>query len=129
MRSLFRRRARSFDTMQPQESTSADGNIKSKKVLPTQPSSTSRDLKALTYKRLKVSSWRIHQKIGYGYFLAIGIGFLGSLTGLVIADYYQGRGVEQLKDAHIQAPLLGNFKDAVVGAQLYGSHLASVVDD
>ncbi|MBD1919898.1 HAMP domain-containing protein [Microcoleus sp. FACHB-831] len=115
--------------MQPQESTSADGNTKSKKVLPTQPSSTSRDLKALTYKRLKVSSWRIHQKIGYGYFLAIGIGFLGSLTGLVIADYYQGRGVEQLNDAHIQAQLLGNFKDAVVGAQLYGSHLASVVDD
>jgi signal transduction histidine kinase len=37
--------------------------------------------------------------------------------------------VEQLNDAHVQAQLLGNFKDAVVGAQMHGVHLATVIED
>ncbi|WP_339384136.1 HAMP domain-containing sensor histidine kinase [Microcoleus sp. LEGE 07076] len=71
----------------------------------------------------------IHQKIGSGYLLAIGIGFLGSLSGLAIADYYQGQGLKQLNDAHVQAQLLGNFKDAVLAAQLQGAQLDSFVDN
>ncbi|MDY7022796.1 MAG: hypothetical protein SWJ54_15820, partial [Cyanobacteriota bacterium] len=45
------------------------------------------------------SEVRIAHKIGSGYFVAISVGFLGSIAGLVIADYYQGQGVEQLADA------------------------------
>ncbi|MEG4519972.1 ATP-binding protein [Microcoleus sp. AT9_A5] len=71
----------------------------------------------------------IHKKIGYGYLLAIGIGFFGSLSGLVIADYYQGQGLKQFNDAHLQAQLLGNFKDAALAAQLQGSQLDSFVDN
>ncbi|MEG4810969.1 HAMP domain-containing sensor histidine kinase [Microcoleus sp. F8-D3] len=77
----------------------------------------------------KIGGLPIHQKIGCGYLLAIGIGFLGSLSGLVIADYYQGKGLKQLNDAHLQAQLIGNFKDAALAAQLQGSQLDSVVDN
>ena len=77
----------------------------------------------------KIARWRIHQKIGGGYFMAIGIGFIGSLSGLAIADYYQGKGVTQLNDAHQQAQLLGNFKDAALAAQLQGAQLDSFADN
>ena len=77
----------------------------------------------------KIGGWPIHKKIGGGYFLAIGIGFIGSLSGLVIADYYQGRGVNQLNDAHLQARLLSNFKDSALAAQLQGAQLDSFVDN
>ncbi len=77
----------------------------------------------------QIAGWRIHQKIGGGYFMAIGIGFIGSLSGLAIADYYQGKGVTQLNDAHQQAQLLGNFKDAALAAQLQGAQLDSFADN
>ncbi|MEG3846616.1 HAMP domain-containing sensor histidine kinase [Microcoleus sp. herbarium19] len=77
----------------------------------------------------QIAGWRIHQKIGGGYFMAIGIGFIGSLSGLAIADYYQGKGVTQLNDAHLQAQLLGNFKDAALAAQLQGAQLDSFADN
>ncbi len=79
--------------------------------------------------KLKASSWRIHQKIGYGYFLAIGIGFFGSITGLVIANYYRGQGIIQLNQAHRQGQLLSDYQDAVVGAQLHSSNLVAVVGE
>lgn len=115
--------------MKAQQPTASDENTHSKQVLAPQPSLKFRLLKFPSRWKPHPGSWRIHQKIGYGYFLAIGIGFLGSLTGLVIADYYQGQGVEQLADAVVQAQLLGKFKDAVVEAQLHGSRLASVLED
>lgn len=105
------------------------GNTVNKKVLVAQPPTENQSRKILSRWKPKAGSWRIHQKIGYGYFLAIGIGFSGSLTGLLIADYYQGKGVVQLDDAHRQAQMLGNFKDAVLGAQLHGSQIAAVLDD
>jgi HAMP domain-containing protein len=77
----------------------------------------------------KIGGLPIHQKIGGGYFLAIGIGFIGSLSGLAIADYYQGKGVNQLNDAHLQAQLLSNFKDSALAAQLQGALLDSFVDN
>jgi hypothetical protein len=77
----------------------------------------------------KIGGLPIHQKIGGGYFLAIGIGFIGSLSGLAIADYFQGQGVNQLNDAHLQAQLLGNFKDSALAAQLQGAQLDSFVDN
>ncbi|MEH2325276.1 MAG: ATP-binding protein [Nostoc sp.] len=79
--------------------------------------------------KLKASSWRIHQKIGYGYFVAIGIGFFGSLTGLVIANYYRGREVRQFNQAYEQGQLLSNYKDAVIGAQLHSSNLVAVLEN
>jgi signal transduction histidine kinase len=79
--------------------------------------------------KLKASSWRIHQKIGYGYFVAIGIGFFGSLTGLVLANYYRGREIRQYNQASEQGQLLTNYRDAVIGAQLNSSNLVAVLGD
>ena len=115
--------------MQPQELTASDRNTNINKLCPAQPSNEFPTSELTSRWKPKAGSWRIHQKIGYGYFLAIGIGFIGSLTGLIIADYYQGQGVEQLNDAHVQAQLLGNFKDAVIEAQLHSVHLASVLEN
>ncbi len=115
--------------MQPQQSTPSDGNTESQQVVTAQPPPESQPLKFLQHWETKARSWRIHQKIGYGYFLALGIGLCGSLAGLIVADYFQGQGVQELADAHIQAQLLGNFKDAAILAQLHGSRLAAIVED
>jgi signal transduction histidine kinase len=79
--------------------------------------------------KLKATSWRIHQKIGYGYFIAIGIGFFGSLTGLVIANYYRGREIRELNQAQEQRQILTNYKDAVLEAQFYSSNLVAVLEN
>lgn len=89
----------------------------------------SRNRTGLSRWKAKVSSWRIRQKIGFGYVLAIGIGFVGAAGGLLIADYFQGRGVEELAIAHQRAQLLANFKDAVVSAQLHGERVVASVGD
>ncbi|MGH1395099.1 MAG: ATP-binding protein [Trichormus sp.] len=78
--------------------------------------------------KLKASSWRIHQKIGYGYFVAIGIGFFGSLTGLVIANYYRGRELREFNQAQEQRQLLSEYKDAVMGAQLHSFKMAAFLE-
>ncbi|MFH7024719.1 MAG: ATP-binding protein [Heteroscytonema crispum UTEX LB 1556] len=116
--------------MQTQKPTAVDSSSENKEVSADQPSTD--ELPTIEFPsrgKLKASSWRIHQKIGYGYFLAIGIGFFGSLTGLVIANFYRGREIKQLNIAHEQTQLLANYKDAVVGAQLHSSNLVAVVDD
>ena len=71
---------------------------------------------------------RIGRQIGYGYFLAIAIGWAGSLTGLVVADHLQGQGVLQLEDAQTQASLLSNFEHAADQAQLHGERSVYLAD-
>jgi signal transduction histidine kinase len=116
--------------MPTQKPTPIDSSSESKKVSAEEPSTD--ELPTIEFPsrgKLKASSWRIHQKIGYGYFVAIGIGFFGSLTGLVIANYYRGREVRQFNQAYEQGQLLSNYKDAVVGAQLHSSNLVAVLDN
>ncbi|MEH2184544.1 sensor histidine kinase [Nostoc sp.] len=116
--------------MPTQKPTPIYSSSESKKVLAEEPSTD--ELPTIEFPsrgKLKASSWRIHQKIGYGYFVAIGIGFFGSLTGLVIANYYRGREVRQFNQAYEQGQLLSNYKDAVVGAQLHSSNLVAVLEN
>ncbi|MEH2236113.1 sensor histidine kinase [Nostoc sp.] len=116
--------------MPTQKPTPIDNSSESKKVSAEEPSTD--ELPTIEFPsrgKLKASSWRIHQKIGYGYFVAIGIGFFGSLTGLVIASYYRGREVRQFNQAYEQGQLLSNYKDAVVGAQLHSSNLVAVLEN
>jgi signal transduction histidine kinase len=116
--------------MQTQKSTPVNRSLENKAVPEEEPSID--ELPTIEFPssgKLKASSWRIHQKIGYGYFVAIGIGFFGSLTGLVVANYYRGRTVKQLYQVHQQAQLLTNYQDAVIGAQLHGSSLAPALSD
>lgn len=95
----------------------------------SEQSANSSFLRAIEIWQSQIGTLGIHHKIGCGYFVAIGIGFFGSMSGLLIADYYQGKGVTQLNDAHQQAQLLGNFKDAALAAQLQGAQLDSFADN
>ncbi|MBN3909017.1 MAG: HAMP domain-containing protein [Nostoc sp. NMS1] len=116
--------------MPTQKPTLIDSSSESKKVSAEEPSTD--ELPTIEFPsrgKLKASSWRIHQKIGYGYFVAIGIGFFGALTGLVIANYYRGREVRQFNQAYEQGQLLSNYRDAVVGAQLHSSNLVAVLEN
>ncbi|KAF3886287.1 MULTISPECIES: sensor histidine kinase [Nostocales] len=116
--------------MQTQKPTSVDSNIERKQVSADQPSSD--ELPTIEFPsrgKLKASSWRIHQKIGYGYFLAIGIGFLGSLTGVAIANYYRGIETGQLSHARYQTHMLASYRNALIGAQLHSSNIIAVIQD
>ncbi|WP_353933224.1 ATP-binding protein [Okeanomitos corallinicola TIOX110] len=116
--------------MPDQQPTLVDKSWESKKVSTQEPKID--ELPTIEFPsrgKLKASSWRIHQKIGYGYFVAIAIGFFGSLTGLVLANYYRGREVRQFNQANYQEQLLNNYKDAVIETKLHSSSLVAVLDD
>ncbi|MFN6565955.1 ATP-binding protein [Dendronalium sp. ChiSLP03b] len=115
--------------MQTQKPIPVNSSSESKKVPVQEPSDELPTIEFPSRGKLKASSWRIHQKIGYGYFVAIGIGFFGSLTGLVIANYYRGREIRQFNQAQEQTQLLTNYKDAVVGAQLHSANLPAFLED
>lgn len=114
--------------MQTQKPTADDSSSESKEVLDEQPSND--ELPTLEFPssgKLKASSRRIHQKIGCGYFAAIGIGFFGSLVGLVIANYYRAREIGQFNHAQYQTQMLADYKDALVEVQLHSYSLAAVI--
>lgn len=78
---------------------------------------------------MRYRRWRIQKKIGFGYSLALGIGFLGSMLGLIVADYYQGQGVKQLADANIQAQMLVELKAEIERSQYYGLRATAFSDE
>jgi two-component system NtrC family sensor kinase len=87
--------------------------------------------RSLTIARLRShlsGSQRIYSKIGYGYLAAIGVGLVGSLGGLVVADHFQGRGIVQLADAQTQAKLLGDFERSAERVQLHSARMM-LLDD
>ncbi|MDJ0733406.1 MAG: ATP-binding protein [Nostocaceae cyanobacterium] len=117
--------------MQTQKPTVESRNISVTKQMSAEQISTD-ELPTLEFpsrRKLKASSWRIHQKIGYGYFLAIGIGLFGSLTGLVISNYYRGQEIRQYNYAQEQAQLLTDYQDAVLGSQLHSAYLPALVEN
>ncbi|NEQ95818.1 MAG: HAMP domain-containing protein [Cyanothece sp. SIO2G6] len=71
----------------------------------------------------------IARKIGYGYGVAISLGFTGTIAGLLVADYFQGQGVFQLLDAQIQSQILDRFKVSSLRFSTVHLHLAAVVSD
>lgn len=110
--------------------TAFNKRSETKTVPPNQPSTDELPtIEFPTRGKLKASSWRIHQKIGYGYFLAIGIGFLGSLTGFITANYYRGHEIRQLEQASEQSKLLASYKDAAMRTLLISYKLPAVVQD
>lgn len=116
--------------MQTHKPTAFDNSLETTKVSVNDPSTD--ELPTIEFPsrgKLKASSWRIHQKIGYGYFLAIGIGFFGSLAGLFVANFYRGQQIRELDHAHYQTQMLVNYKDAIADAQIQSTSLPAVVED
>ena len=69
----------------------------------------------------KLRPKQIGWQIGAGYLTAILVGWIGSTAGIVIADYFQGRGILQLLDAQAQARLLIKFKETATQARLHAT--------
>ena len=117
--------------MQTQKQNGIDSHSKSQQMS-ADKLSTGEELPTIEFPsrgKLKASSWHIHQKIGYGYFLAIGIGFFGSLTGLIIANYYRAIELRELNHSLFQVKMLNDYKDALVGVQLYSSNLTTAIEN
>jgi len=57
--------------------------------------------------------WSIHQKIGYGYVLAISIAVLGSGAGLIVGEHYDDKAAEKLRVAQERHELADNLEKAV----------------
>ena len=56
----------------------------------------------------------IRQKIGYGYTLAIGIAVLGTVTGLMMGDYYQKQASQARELAHREEYLLTELRASLL---------------
>jgi signal transduction histidine kinase len=116
--------------MPAQKPSAVNRNTNNKHVSADQPSTD--ELPTIEFPsrgKLKASSLRIHQKIGYGYFLAIGIGFFGSLSGLFISNYYRAIEIRKYNHAHYQVQMLSDYQDALIATQLYSSSLVAVLDE
>lgn len=63
--------------------------------------------------------WSIHQKIGYGYVLAISIAVLGTGAGLVVGEHYDDKAAEKLRDAQERHELVAHLEKAVIEVKLH----------
>ena len=59
----------------------------------------------------------LYTRIGFGYIVAIGIGVCGSLTGLIVADIFQGVNVERLFLVQNKSNRLDALQTAVARAE------------
>ncbi|HAE06324.1 sensor histidine kinase [Richelia intracellularis] len=113
--------------MLTQKPTNIENNLEYQNMLENTSTDEFPTIEFPSSRKLKASSWRIHQKIGYGYFLAIGIGFFGSLTGFLVANLYRGQEIRDFQRAQTQTQLLTSYQKAIAGVQLHSSNLASVI--
>jgi two-component system, NtrC family, sensor kinase len=75
-----------------------------------------------------INQLKIHQKIGYGYGLAIGITTFGTVMGLAIGNYHQVQARNQLEYTHHKASLLAELKSAVLEARLHQQQLIPLIN-
>jgi len=71
---------------------------------------------------------RLGNQIGYGYLVAISVGWIGSLVGIMVANYFQGQGIFRLLDAQAQTRLLLEFEDTATQAQLQATRVLVLSD-
>jgi signal transduction histidine kinase len=70
-----------------------------------------------------IRSWSIHQKIGFGYVLAISIALLGIGSGLLVGEHYDDKAVTKFSAALERAELMANLEKAVLEVNLYQQKL------
>jgi len=79
---------------------------------------------------LQVSNnWNIAQKISYGYSVAVGLTFIGTISGLLLAYHYETYAHKQLILAYQQQSLLRDLENAVTRVRLHPQRLVTVLDD
>jgi two-component system NtrC family sensor kinase len=71
----------------------------------------------------------ITKKIAYGYSLSIGIAILGTISGLIIADYYEQKFEHQLELASEQENILRKLENAAIKTRIHPQQLLTVLED
>jgi two-component system, NtrC family, sensor kinase len=74
-------------------------------------------------------SWNIAKKIAYGYTITISIAAIGTVSGLVIANYYEKPAQKLLLLSYRQQSLLKDLQNAVITARLHPQKLVSVLEN
>ncbi|MBW4644458.1 MAG: HAMP domain-containing protein [Goleter apudmare HA4340-LM2] len=74
------------------------------------------------------NNWSITQKISYGYAAAIGIALTGTISGLLLAYYYETQAHKQLNLSYQQQSLLKDLENAVIRIRLHPQRLVTVID-
>jgi signal transduction histidine kinase len=69
-------------------------------------------------------AWKLHHPFRWGYWVAIGVGFVGSITGITLAHYHRVHSLEQLTTAETQMDHLSRLKNATLEAEIYRLRLA-----
>ncbi len=73
--------------------------------------------------------WNIAKKISYGYTLAIGIFFIGTISGLRLAYNNETNAYKQLNLSYQQENLLKNLENSVTRIRLHPQRLATVLEN
>ncbi|HIK05999.1 MAG TPA: GHKL domain-containing protein [Trichormus sp. M33_DOE_039] len=74
-------------------------------------------------------SWSITRKIGYSYIVVIGTTLIGTISGSLIAYYYEISAYKQLNLSYQQQYLLKDLENDVTRARLHPQRLVSVIED
>jgi signal transduction histidine kinase len=75
------------------------------------------------------NNWTIAKKISYGYTVTISIATIGTVSGLVIANYYEKNAQRQLLLSYQQQSLVKDLGKAIITIRLHPQKLVNVLDD
>jgi signal transduction histidine kinase len=75
------------------------------------------------------NNWNIAQKISYGYSVTVGLTFIGTISGLILAYQYETYAYKQLILAYQQQSILRDLENAVAKVRLHPQRLVSVLEN
>ncbi|MGB3536132.1 MAG: HAMP domain-containing sensor histidine kinase [Microcoleaceae cyanobacterium] len=78
---------------------------------------------------LNSSSGKLHQRLEWGYWVAVSIGLVGALVSVAVTHYSQAQTREQLTAAETQIDSLTRLKTATLEAEIYRLRLADTPTD
>ncbi|TVP65240.1 MAG: HAMP domain-containing protein [Nodularia sp. (in: Bacteria)] len=85
--------------------------------------------KKLTWLNRLSYRWNIAKKITYGYTVAIGISFIGTTSGFLLAYNNETYAYKQLNLSYQQQSLLKDLENSVTRIRLHPQRLATVLDN
>ncbi|MDZ8087523.1 MAG: HAMP domain-containing protein, partial [Nostoc sp. DedQUE12b] len=74
-------------------------------------------------------NWNIAKKISYGYTLAVGIAFIGTTSGLLLAYRYETLAQQQLDSSYQQQSLLKDLENSIIRVRLHPQRLVTVLEN
>jgi signal transduction histidine kinase len=75
------------------------------------------------------NDWKIAKKITFGYVVILSIVAIGTVSGLLIANYHEEAAQKQLFLSYQQQLLLKDLKNAVITIRMYPQRLAKVLEN